>query len=1180
MRICTTILLAAFAGQITAQSLCFDPESDSRYSTGNGPTAVAYADFDNDGKKDVAVANYLDANVSVLKGNGNGTFNPQQTYSINSTGPEAIGAADFNNDGRPDIVTFNRNPSSLSLLVNNGSGGFNAPLTFNYIPYFTATHEMRLADVTGDNREDLILNNFTGNSLLVLKNNGNSTFTPLDTLLTLTKPNQLAVGDLNNDGAADIAVAYDGSVTANDSVSYFINAGNGTYNNRTSMYLITFPVGERDLAIADVDGDNDGDILVEAVADLQLFKNGGGLNFTLQPSIAIAGYASEIFTGFFNADGVRDLVVAVESDGIKSLMGNGNGTYRPYNAYSAYGEPRSACLADFDNDGRADIIACNYTQDNIAFAKGQTDGSFGPFELRAGAAASGIALGNFNNDTLPDLITANYNATNAAILLSNANGTFQPTQFDSCVTAKEVVVADFNGDLKMDAAIIGNGQANFLQGDGAGNFSLVANFNTGFATGGDFFAVAGDFNHDNKADLAISHNNSDSISVLLGNGNFTLQASVKYFSGNMPQELAAGYLNTDNNLDLVVTNYDDNTVSVLAGNANGTFQTAIVKSTGANPSRIALADLNGDGKQDITVLNSNADNIGILLNSGSLNFQAQSTYSFSASQGPTDIAVAKITADTIYDLLVTLSIGDKVALFVGNGNGTFQSPVYYTVDNSPEEVVSADFNHDGANDIATVNSRSGNVTVILNNNAFVQALGSTTICQGDSLQLQASGGFTYLWSTGQSSATIWVSQAGTYTASVTNQSNTCTLVPPSLVVTTSGSVPVVSYTLLNTDHYCISDGILNLANTGGSPQGGTFSGANVSNGVLSLTAAGAGLHLITYSYTDPGGCGTGSAVDTVFIDTEVLAAISLPSDTFCEASAPVNLTAYGQPSGGVWVVDNANDTMFDPQSFGAGSGTIIHYVTFNNACKDTATATLYVVNAVNASYNLHDTVCINGGAEMLTGGSPSGGYYLGAGVAGNAMFSPDVAGVGDHNITYIYNLFGCSDTAYSMITVAPKPSSALTLPFDTICSLDAPISLSGGSPAGGTYVGEGVQGGLLQPSQLTPGLHVIGYSTINEQGCNDTATAQIVVEGCTGVNEPQSALFAIWPNPAAGYVNIKLSEHAGATQIQVFEQSGRLLFSEELSSSSTQLQLPYPAGVYLLKITASGTNYCHNLMLY
>lgn len=1035
-----TFLFSLFA----SAQLCFDPAADNRYETGERPQQVAHADFNNDGKLDVAAANSIGGGVSVLFGNGDGTFDPQLMLTTSASNVECIATGDFNSDTKPDIVVMSRANAEVELFINNGNGTFQASVPFTFGVYSSTGFniDMRAADLTGDGKIDLVLNDIDDDLLIIVKNNGNSTLSSIDTLYTSDKPSYVAVGDLNNDGNIDVITAGSNSSPNNDTIRYYINSGNGTFTTNGFVTLGLTNGYYRELAIADVDGNNFGDIIAGGTTDIRIFLNNGSLVFTQQPSVFMGGYPFEILVADVNNDLKLDLISPIDNEGVVAVArGNGNGTFQAFEGYSANGKAYHCVLGDFDGDTRSDLINACRNNDYVTFLKGNSDGSFGPYSLRTSLRPSALAIGFVNNDAFEDIVAVHTQSLKIATMLGNGDGTFQNTIFDSCWQGMyDVVLGDFNNDLKTDAVAVGS-TTHILAGNNSGHFNNPVTVNHGFPGGGKYSAAAGDFNHDNNLDLAVVYVNADTVSILLGNGNFTFAAPVKYGLGDGPGKIITAYVNADSHLDLLVPNDLSNSVSLLLGNANGTFQTATSIATGAGPRAVAAEDFNNDGMMDFATSNSNALNISVHLATSPGVFAAPVNYSTGSGSGPSHINTGFVNADTIVDLLVVIENKNQVAVFIGNPDGTFQSYVSYSVDDKPYEVASADFNNDNVDDIATVNYNANNVSVILNNSALITAGGNTTICTGDSVLLTASGGFSYLWSTGATTASIYASAAATYSCSVTNQAGDCTIIPPSITVTVSGSAPVVTYNVINNDHYCISDGTVALAMTGGQPQGGTYSGNFITNGVLNMTQAGAGPHLVTYTYTDPGGCGSGTDTDTIFVDNEVLANISLPSDTFCSASTSLNLIPFGTPAGGEWIVNGvAGDTIFDPQTFGVGSGTFVRYVNFNGGCKDTSTQILYVVDTVHASLDLPaDTICNVNNTITLVWGSPSGGTYYVDGVQ-MATVNPSTVSLGMHTVSYAYNIYGCYDstsanvfvkhcvsgineTENAFITVFPNPNS-------------------------------------------------------------------------------------------------------------------------------------------------------------
>src|SRR6266487_1245275 len=198
---------------------------------GLNPWYFAVGDFNGDGKLDLAVADYgcpLDCTsspsntVTVLLGNGNGTFLPGPSLTVGN-GPAGVAVGDFNGDGKPDLAVANLNDNPLSILLGNGDGPFQAPQTFAGVgtrPYFVAA-----GDFNRDGKPDLVITNHLGNTVTVLLGNGDGTFQPAQTFLVDSDPVYATVGDFNGDGVQDLAVANLHALT----ISVLLgNAGTGS----------------------------------------------------------------------------------------------------------------------------------------------------------------------------------------------------------------------------------------------------------------------------------------------------------------------------------------------------------------------------------------------------------------------------------------------------------------------------------------------------------------------------------------------------------------------------------------------------------------------------------------------------------------------------------------------------------------------------------------------------------------------------------------------------------------------------------------------------------------------------------------------------------------------------------------------------------------------------------------
>ena len=263
----------------------FKAASAAPIAVGNRPSAIVTGDFNADGDQDFVVTNFTDNTFSVFLGNGDGTFRQAtgSPFALPSgvAGPIAIVATDFNGDGKPDLAIVNQTTNNVSILLGNGDGTFkqatNSPIAAGKSPVAIAA-----GDVNGDSHPDIAVVNQADSSVSVLLGNGDGTFSAAlnSPLATGQGPTGIAIADFNGDGNQDIAV----TAPATDSVAVFLGLGHGLFApafelpvgiNPTTILAAPLAAGALpDVAITDDPAGTAGQVTV-ILSPASLFSNAG-----------------------------------------------------------------------------------------------------------------------------------------------------------------------------------------------------------------------------------------------------------------------------------------------------------------------------------------------------------------------------------------------------------------------------------------------------------------------------------------------------------------------------------------------------------------------------------------------------------------------------------------------------------------------------------------------------------------------------------------------------------------------------------------------------------------------------------------------------------------------------------------------------------------------------------------
>ncbi len=367
---------------------------------GGEPFDIAVADFNGDGRPDLAVANTR--SVMILLGNGDGTFTATATSPATAaTCCAAIAVGDFNGDGIPDLAVGNSD-NTLTILLGNGDGTFTAsavsPATGPILSLIAAD------DFNGDGIPDLAV---AGNgTVAILLGNGDGTFSPTATSPTTLPSGSVAVGDFNGDGIPDLAVA-----------------GNGTV--------------------------------------VILLGNGDGTFTAMAASPATGSGSTSIVVGDFRGKGFLDLAVAHALSGnVTILLGNGDGTFTATAVSPVTGQdPLSIALGDFNGDGIPDLAAVDGWSNNVTILLGNGDGTFTATVVSpaTGDLHSYVTMGDFNGNGVSDLAVAGFSET-VTVLLAQPTQTATATATGISLpagTGTHLVEASYPGDIDFLASISG-----------------------------------------------------------------------------------------------------------------------------------------------------------------------------------------------------------------------------------------------------------------------------------------------------------------------------------------------------------------------------------------------------------------------------------------------------------------------------------------------------------------------------------------------------------------------------------------------------------------------------------------------------------------------------------------------------------------------------------------------------
>ncbi|MBN1824793.1 MAG: VCBS repeat-containing protein [Candidatus Eisenbacteria bacterium] len=665
--------------------------------------------------------------------------------------PHFVEQADFNGDGLIDLVVSNRIDDNLVLFLGNGSGD-SPDGTFTLLLTLSASDQPYLctvADLNGDDILDLVVGIRYLNGVDLFLGGGSegvwdSTFSAPSHFFSGHGAYSAAVGDFNEDGIVDLAVANDCIASdIGDSVSVLIGTGADSVWDGGFESPVGYPTDHTPQMILAHDFNEDGilDLVTcnahGASVSVLIGDGGGGVgDGTFHPRVdySVGSGPHSAVVEDFNEDGIADLAVSCwDVDRVSVLLGNGaggvgDGTFSAATHYAVGDAPRRVVIADCDGDSIHDLVTCDYYGRTLSVLTGYGDGTFASARTSfAGGTCWSLVAGRFDEDGFVDVVAVSPNDEGATFYAGKGDGTFRSVEClivpDRC---RAVVTGDWNGDGHADLAAAGRNE--FREGtifvftaDEAGHgFTHAQTCSTGTDPAD---MITEDFNGDSIPDLASLNRGDGTLSILLGAGGGAFGSPLFTSVGNEPAALVTGDFDDNGVRDLILTRRLNGTMSVLLGVGDGTFAAPVAYAVGWGPRGAALGDFNGDEIEDVAIALLYDNAVSVLLGNGAGGI-GDGTFAaatpFAVGENPHDVITADWNGDEIPDLAVTETGADSVVVLLGNGaagvgDGTFSTAGRYAVGLSPIEILTADWNGDGILDLATADSLSGTLSILTGN---------------------------------------------------------------------------------------------------------------------------------------------------------------------------------------------------------------------------------------------------------------------------------------------------------------------------------------------------------------------------------------------------------------------------------------------------------------------------------
>ncbi len=798
-----------------------------QYITGNSPNIIAAGDLNGDGLTDLAISNGADNTFSVLiNDNGNpGTFLPKIDYATNLN-PLDIKMADLDMDGFVDIVVTNLNSSDVSVYLNNGSGIFSTKTDYTTLP---TPKSIDIQDLDGDGFFDLVTGNLFEDRICILFNNGDGTFAPFIAKYAGHGTVSVALEDFNNDGNVDIMSTnfnrsirilentgggsmesekklYDGrsgqgrsfwSDFNGDGLIDAVIATSVDYPDFVSVVKNQGPIFQtpadeystgptpRHIYSADIDGDGDMDILATHKLDnyghgISVLRNNGNGTFAEKEQYIVAGSApTGILVADLDGDGTGDMIVANSDLSTISVFRN------PINPHLIQG----TVFNDLDQNSFRDFEEFGVSNWGVRLlpndAEVLTDET-GVFEFHVADAGTytieSVLRSGWNQTFPPTLGSHSVTITNSGpdfnhlVTNSHINFGVQTNTCGNCLEVTLTIVPIWPVPPFCDPATattyvvtVTNNCGTLVSGievelilNNSICFNNVTNqqtlCNSSFNEANDFVFGAPTTTVEwdqTSGNFTPGQSCTFSVDVFFSPGLCPFGTNVDadvFAGGNEGPPLNNLCIGDDNLSEAAQCSWDPNDIVVTPP---GCGLEGYVTTTDTLTYRINFQNTGTAATNRVII----RDTLGVEFDISTLQL-TNSSHTFDNFQ----IVSGSVLEWTFGTQTQSFNLPDSTSDPIGSkGFVEFQILMQQTLSPGIQIINSADIFFDGNPPVKT----NRTLNTISEDPALVAAIeGDTSICQGETTTLIATGGTAYIWSTGQTTRSITTGEAGSYAVTV------------------------------------------------------------------------------------------------------------------------------------------------------------------------------------------------------------------------------------------------------------------------------------------------------------------------------------------------------------------------------------------------------------------------------